>query len=762
MLSKEDFELLRSGNPNLSKDFRKLKFVLIILIVLTFIIIATPLGVYLVIENSNKDSSLASSQNSNLLYNTGRQIYNLGSAAAARLGLASSDTTFTGNIIAHEGEGGHILAGPPLSDTGRSNKEDIKIRIEAPVGTTKVILSDAFRLNYPFLNAQGMPSCTDSQTGQKLSSCQEITNFIYSDGSTDVDWNLKRGTNQIQALYIIDNQFDLGNASTSNILSVFYDPVCMAQRLIDSEGNPISLDYIDTDPDRYYSSLYATEIYSCSEETGFCDGRLLSPGYACQISNPTERDITGTIRTCVTKTPGGSHLQSIQCTANIRPCNPLEVGGSNESILDALVDSLVEDLTVGEYCYIEGTANTYSEDTGHIVLGATAVSSETVRALEQRASNGQLSPEELSRLERVRAIQSRQIAQRMGENISGGGRVKALLRIASVAVLVLPHIAGIVSNIPGGVTVGDNITPPVIEGIQLCENVTDPTQFCIDGETGELWFYPAFLNSFGLGIQNANIKRFSLPNMLNRFVRYDPTGRANLVDENGRVAMVVDAGLKLSRLHESANNLTGRVLKEIFPNKNFRVLLNEGSGGVLWQDIGEPSLVYKVAFPLDDVPKDTDWENWYSSYRHSDDTYQRNEAKVIALLNQYGLTPRLHLFVPSSANPDPIPGRVLDTVEIPISRQTSRVPIIVMDYVEINEDRLDQLPEEQKRQWALRTAQILESLRLFPADTEIVFDEISGTIKFVDLGGMSEKYDGLVEHFGSLYERLSSLLQITP
>ncbi|MBI2011576.1 hypothetical protein HYS91_02290 [Candidatus Daviesbacteria bacterium] len=216
-----------------------------------------------------------------------------------------------------------------------------------------------------------------------------------------------------------------------------------------------------------------------------------------------------------------------------------------------------------------------------------------------------------------------------------------------------------------------------------------------------------------------------------------------------------DSEVDQVRFSERRINLTKTVLKEIFPRKSFQVLSNPWSTSVVWIEEGVDDRVYKVGIPYAYNPKfkkEDDWQNWYQNFRRfsQETTLEIEEARKIKLLNGYGLAPQLHLYVPVEDSLNGVEGKVrprvinpiVENTQIPISLTKGRLPVIIMERVDYDENGVYGLPIDMRMQWVEQTFGILERLKLYPADSEAVYDKKNQRIVFIDLGGMSTDFAG--------------------
>lgn len=200
------------------------------------------------------------------------------------------------------------------------------------------------------------------------------------------------------------------------------------------------------------------------------------------------------------------------------------------------------------------------------------------------------------------------------------------------------------------------------------------------------------------------------------------------------------------RLIDTAIATAAKVLKEDFPDKRFQLLSTNGSTCEVFTDHEDPSKVYKVGIPLTDISLEfyedkTSHDYVYRYYllrdrggRERDGNHYANEAEKIRILGEKGLGPRLLDFIPSVETSEE--ARKYRKTK---GREHSRLPIIIMERVQFNENGIGTLTVEKLQEEANRLATGLEQLGLFPEDVEYVLDEASGHIMILDAAGVSSK-----------------------
>lgn len=189
--------------------------------------------------------------------------------------------------------------------------------------------------------------------------------------------------------------------------------------------------------------------------------------------------------------------------------------------------------------------------------------------------------------------------------------------------------------------------------------------------------------------------------------------------------------------------------RKAFPNRDVRYFGN-GSSAIVYQDIAQPSNLYKVYLR---------WGNPDDRFDPDLIRYSRSEASKIFLAQQNGFGPGLVEYVEpamSDAEQELFENRrygrhdylidsslvsdevnILPNVSIPKSKRRSSVPIIVMGMIDVDPDGIRRLSEEQAKLESeiRRIARALTCADFRPGDTELVVTT-AGRLDFVDFGGM--------------------------
>jgi hypothetical protein len=192
-----------------------------------------------------------------------------------------------------------------------------------------------------------------------------------------------------------------------------------------------------------------------------------------------------------------------------------------------------------------------------------------------------------------------------------------------------------------------------------------------------------------------------------------------------------------------------QTIEDVFPGQNFDVFSLAGSSAVIYIDKNDPTLVYKVSIKIT-PPNRSNLENKIETIR-----YREEEAKKLQILSEKNLSPKLIEYIPAKytdeeakllADPSFAPreqNQLLEQTTLLKSAKESDREIIVMEKLEkdpIGFSKLSQDPVKKQAEID-KVVNILEETEFFPGDTEMIIDK-SGSIKYVDLGGMSPMYPG--------------------